>query len=1202
MATALQTKINQQDLKIYPSERLTQNDDGGGMPLGTPLTGALNELFQLIPSIARVNGAFFAALEYMGVQRADDEPLIGAFAAITKPPSDPTVSYLMFPATKFGESRADILKRIEAYNVATIESRMTLLSTQSANSKVVQAYQSLGEPLPTVGDVYCLRQDKAGYPLAEQYVQVTRVTSEEREFTDANGKKFKKIVIKLEISSKLIADFIGVDYPVEGYVNNPCKIRETGVADAAQYYGVKPLAQAIVKDMAKIQVTDLMEKIVPTNQISTPLLDLTAAGQRQTLFDGAKSGTDGIVTLAVSKQHNAGQISSLYFGNAITPNSVIIASSAGDITDKGGTLYRDATAVGSVDYARGTALISEPSFAAYLNTLKFRPASVELKVSDTMRIQVDINNRSDSYTFNINPPPAVGTLMVSYRSQGRWYDLTDTGSGVLRGASAQHGSGNINFATGSGNISTGELPDVGSAILLSWGTRTNYFNRSGGQASAKLLLQLSQDAAPSSLVLTWNNGTAKTARSDAWGNVTGDWTGKYDPQTRQVRIDTGANFNHPAGVLDVTAQYSTGEKAEKVLTSSQYAVNSGTVTFTLSDTFIRGTMQIVYEVFSGSKKTITLREDANGNLVDDAGEVKGAINYDTKQVSFNSLASIATKTPIYSQTDFGLGGYPFPDGTGRTVNVSRTVISGYQESNATVDITSIDNNGITLRFYSATAGAVTDNLKSDTLEVDLLPTFAEVVTPASVNFKWGKKSYFDKQGQIFTDLNTTTGAASLAGTIDYARGTALLKTWQWTTGAAPDIVSLVTSVSGNAVDAVTFRTPQSPIRAGSLQLRATAIDGSLITARATYGGALTATDVNGSVDAEYGVADVRFGQWVANDANAQAQSWYNPANVDGGQVWHPVMVFAETITYNADAYTYLPIDSNVVKIDTVRLPQDGRVPIFRRGDSILIRNAQTDNLGSAFTGGQTIQLSRTDVDRICLMDADNKPVLGDLWDYDLDAGTITFKPSIDLSSYKMPLKATHAQEQRNRIVDLDIDGTLSLLFATNRNYPIQDTYVSSLLIGDDLQVRVSVPFTQRSWNNVWQDTPVGDQLLNKLKLTDYPMVLTDDGAITDRWMVKFISGSQFELYSEALGFVGKYDTLTNLAPINPATGKPYFTIDKRAFGTDTPWAVQDVIRFNTWGTLMPVWVLCAVQPNPNPPTGTDGFEQYLFGDTTEITV
>lgn len=77
----------------------------------------------------------------MGVLRADDEPLIGAFAAITKPPSDPTVSYLMFKATRFGESRAEILKRIEAYNIATIESNMTLMSTQAKDSRIVQVYQ-----------------------------------------------------------------------------------------------------------------------------------------------------------------------------------------------------------------------------------------------------------------------------------------------------------------------------------------------------------------------------------------------------------------------------------------------------------------------------------------------------------------------------------------------------------------------------------------------------------------------------------------------------------------------------------------------------------------------------------------------------------------------------------------------------------------------------------------------------------------------------------------------------------------------------------------------------------------------------------------------------------------------------------------------------------------------------------------------------
>lgn len=585
----------------------------------------------------------------------------------------------------------------------------------------------------------------------------------------------------------------------------------------------------------------------------------------------------------------------------------------------------------------------------------------------------------------------------------------------------------------------------------------------------------------------------------------------------------------------------------------------------------------------------TVRDDGAGKLKDEAGAEVGTIDYAARKATFNPDTTVQIPKSVYKWVDAGNG-------------LERYIFDHYEYIPAGASMPIDESGSVEVWFYDTSPQSqVVEQLTSGTIEIDVLPNYAEVIAPSSLNITWGAKTYFDKLGTLFCDLNPVTGEAITAGTVSYQNGILLIKNWLWTDGSDPVVTSLVTSIDGNPVDSVTFRTPKAPLLAGRLSIRATATDGTLITAKASTGGVIKAANIDGTVDFEHGVAAVKFGKWVANDATAQAQDWYNAENVKDGQVWQPVSVFADSITYNADAITYLPVDSTVVKINTVRLPQDGRVPIFRRGDSILIRNARTDNLGSAFTGGQTINLSRNDVDRISLLDADNKPVLGELWDYDLDAGSITFKPSIDLSSYKMPLKAIHAQEQRNRVVDLDIDGTLSLLFPTNRDYPIEDTYVSSLSIGDDLAVRVSVPFTQRSWNNVWQDTPVGDQLLNKLKLTDYPMILTDDGAITDKWMIKFTSGSQFELYSEALGFVGKFDTLTNLAPINPATGKPYFTIDKRAFGTDTPWAVQDVIRFNTWGTLMPVWVLCAVQPNPNPPTGTDGFEQYLFGDTTEIT-
>ena len=1208
-----ETKINRSDLQFFPSERLTDNDDGGGMPRSTPISGEANELFNPISSIARVNGGFYARLVYAGVQRADDEPLIGSFAAITKPPSDPTVSYLLSRANKFGELRHESLDRIEAYNVATIESRMLLLSTQSQNSRLVQAYQRVGEPLPVVGDVYCLRQDKAGYPKHEQYIQVTRVTSEDRTFTLRSGQKeFTRTVIKMEISSKLIADFVGSDYPDESYADNPCKIRETAVADAAQYYGVKPLAAPITRDDITLQVPSLMDKIVPTNQVEVRLTDLTAAGQRQTLLDGSKTGAGGLITLSINKSHSTSSTTALYTGNAITPGSLNIDTAAGQVKDKGSALVIGETVVGSVNQAAGEVTINGASFSGYITSLSFRPAGRELQVGDTASTPVTINNRSYIWSRNINPPPAPGSLLVSYRAQGRWYDLRDSGDGVLRGASAAHGSGSVNFVTGSVEISTGELPDVGSSVMFTWGGRARYFNRSDQTPSAKMLLTLSQAAVPASLSLSWLNGTQKTAVSDARGNITGDWTGKYNAKTRELRIDTGANFDHPEGALDITVQYSTGTVQTSDITLSKLD-SAGNVSVTLSD-FLPGTVQISYHLKTPLGYHVTERgddintlptsvtDDGMGNLINADGITCGAIDYVTGVASFDPSLTRKLGRPVYR---YGFEGVIVSTGINMVIVQSKPVgmLSYYHYNDVAMTLPDNTTTAATASaFASNSESAVTDTLASGAIEVDLLPSYAEVVTPSSVNFNWAGKNYFDREGRLYTDLDPNSGAATAVGDIDYQSGHATLTSWTWVNGSPAILRSLLTSLTGNPVDQVTFRTPSAPLRPDSLNVWATAVDGTRISAVANVQGNLKAANIEGVVDVEYGVASVQFGAWVAAAGN-ESEPWYNPdAVTTDGKIWQPKQVFAETITYNATSYSYLPIDSNVVKIDTVRLPQDGRIPIFRRGDTIIIGNRVTTDIGSAHTGGQTVTLPRNDVTRIAVVDADDKPVNASLWDYDLAAGTITWRTPLDLSMYKMPLKVMHAQEERNRIIQADIDGTLTLLFAMRRSYPIADTYVSSVLIGGDLQVRVSIPFTQRNWNNIWQDTPVGEQLLNKLNIKDYPMILTDDGAIKERWMIKMTGTSTFELYGETLGFVKRGDTLTDLAPLNPATGKPYFTLPKQAFGADAPWANQDIIRFNTWGTLLPVLVLCAVQPNPNPPTGTDGYTMCLYGDTTEMTV
>lgn len=305
--------------------------------------------------------------------------------------------------------------------------------------------------------------------------------------------------------------------------------------------------------------------------------------------------------------------------------------------------------------------------------------------------------------------------------------------------------------------------------------------------------------------------------------------------------------------------------------------------------------------------------------------------------------------------------------------------------------------------------------------------------------------------------------------------------------------------------------------------------------------------------------------------------------------------YPEDLRYNAVTQDNLPLDSSIIGIDAVRLPADGRVPVFRKGDMIVISNRLKQDLGSAFTAAQKITLNRQNIDRLCLVDSKGKHVLAEKYTADLKAGSITFAEPLDLSQYTLPLTAVCAWEEENRVTGVDISGRLKLQFAIGRNYPKEHTFVSSALIGGDLLVRATEPFSQQAWDNVWSDAQRGEPILARTNVKDYPIKLASNGAITERWLIKFTTATQFELYGERLGLVAQSDTLTDLAPTNPATGKPYFTLKAAAFGGG--WSVQNCIRFNTYGTPLPVWILRSVQPSPDKQNGRDGFTACLRGNT-----
>ena len=1224
------TALTKQNLQIYPTERLDDSADGGGLMVKDPLSGRENELFTPISDVARTVGALNLRSVHGAVRVPENIPLGGAHMIISRPPKAENVSYLLYKGVRYGELRKDIIKRIEAYAVATIESRMTLLSTQSLGSRIVQAYQRPGEPLPLIGDVYCLRQEARGYPQVEQYIQVIRVTSEERTFTTPEGKEFVKTVVKMETSTALATDFIGVDYPVPGKAEPPCKLRETHIADGAQYYGVKPLAAEAKAQELKIRVPTLMEKLVPTAQVETALTDLTAAGQAQILAASSTAST----ILSGSTPLDDGK--NVHLGNAVLPGSLTLTAGGSTLNDRGGTLYAGDNPVGTIDYPRGILSFTQYVSGGSTWQATFRPAAEFIQVADSASITIVNNNRGYNYVQTIVPAPAPGSLQISYRAQGRWYDLRDDGTGALRGASAAHGSGSLNYATGTVSITCGELPDVGSEILYNWGTTATVNNRSGERPQATMLLQTEAGIAPGSIKLSWTDGNAKMAQDDGAGNITGAWRGKIDYRSGDITL---TDFAGGEQRLDVKVDYSVGEPQNKEF-KAPLRDGQGMVSLNLEQTQIkprsfRMTWNLLIEDYdrkvqegeaylrqAGYTDLLpvlnvqtclvdpykTVHDDGAGNVVDDDGTTFGTIDYARGVVKFKPDTTVKIPKPVYRKEPCGeriagqhLRPSLFNAAIIQTVVPFYRMIFDHYEYVPALASAPIDDSFIVTTSFRGqqSEDARTKQATSGTLRIDLMPTLSERVVPGSVRFTLGGETYTDRSGNLYYRLNPETGAGTKAGTINYDSGIA---TVELAGGTTVVLQSLAGTATGNPVDSAVWRVPSAPVRPQSIVIAYTPLGGSVKTVRADAGGKIEGPGIEGYIDYETGVVRVRFGQLV-DAAGNESKYWYNPDAVDGGKIWQPIPVYADIMTYSAVSYAYLPLDTAVIGIDAVRLPPDGRVPIFRRGDMIVIGHRLEDDLGSAHTAGQTVQLSRNDLDDICLRDAKGVPIEAKWYDYDLQSGKITWASPLDLSAYTLPIKAGHSREEENRITAVDIDGTLTLQFPISRDYPKNETHISSALIGGDLQCRVSPPFSQKTFDNVWADEPRGDTIAARLNSKDFPFRLTDDGAVTDRWAIIFKDGNQFELYSEAVGFVGKFDTLSDLAPINPATDKPYFTLPKGAFGITngaSAWAVGNAVRFNTYGTHMGVWVIRAVQPSAKRQNTTDGFMVCLRGNTTEI--
>lgn len=1190
------------DVKLVASQVMDDVAEGGGAPTANAIVdGASNSLFNDISELDRAGGRVNLRKVFASIQTDTTDTYLGGNVIVSDPPSDPRVAVTIFSTQEVFDRRTQARDRIEAYLNKGSMWNGYLLENHIAGQRSIQLFQRVGAELPTIGKTLFLVMNEGLPNEYAQYVRITRITSETRTFSYDLGSSiqdYQAMVVSCDLSDALRYDFPGSPPDrLFTMATGKTRTRDTVVADAAKYCGVVKTTQPVGIGDVAASVSSVFTQLVPSAQTETPLLDLTAGGTLETLI---ASGSD-TVSYTTAAAFNASTLLSV--GNAIQPGTLSISVSGTTLSDEGGHLLSGATVVGTVHYGRGQILLASnaPTYSG-TKTISFRPAAAPIRVADTAGVRVDIESRSYNYILTIVPSPAPGTLQVSYRAQGKWYDLRDNGAGVLKGVSPEYGVGTVSYTTGTVAVTLGALPDVGSEIVYAWGGKANYFNRaSGAIAPPSMALQLTHaGVTPGSVSITWNDGTARSATDNGKGVISGHASGTINYQTGLIQITPTVL---PAGGQTYSVAYTWGPPNEEEF-HAPLRNGDGSIDVEVDfDGLIPGTVELewnllidLYEYISTTPAELQLirqidpikivKDDGLGVLRDPQGMSFGTVNYATGVVRFKPDTTARIPVARYNVAQIG-----WTRTDGRVLPVYRNLFSHWEYIPAGASMPIDDTGWAKVRYRAAGASnATNDSFTAGALAIDLTPTFAENIVPGSICFTLGGKTYFDRLGSLYYDLDPVTGTATLAGQINYANGAASITAWVPAATNAVALRSLLTTLDGTPVDEVTFRVPASPVRPSSLQLLATRLSGGTINVSANNNGDIIGTDVLGSIDYETGVVRVRFGVWVVAAGN-EGQSWYDPdavVTIEGvAKIFKPVPVFADTIKYNAVAYSYLPLDADIIGLDPVRLPQDGRVPIFRAGDFAVIGHTATVGPFTA-TSGQVVDCGRQRLSRVRVLDGNGEVVTAD-YTADLEAGTVTFGV---VTGLVQPVTVEHRIEDMAQVSDVQISGRLTFTRQITHDYPV-GSHVSSALVSGDLRAYVSNLFDQASWNGSFLDAIQGASATATYNDVLAPIVVTNAGAITERWAIQFTNATSFNIIGEHVGVIATGTTGSDIAPINPATGKPYFTLS--AVGWGSGWATGNVLRFNTTGALFPVWVVRTIQQGPETVTN-DAFALLVRGD------
>lgn len=1201
--------ITSASILLLESERMTDTTDGGGRRTNRVIPdGVAGNIFPKVSRVDSVYGRVNLRKIYPHINTANLDVYAGAHFIVTDAPDNDRISVLAFSTGSDFDVRTAARDRIESYVIAGPVSRMTLYGRQLSGSQAILAYQRVEEPLPEVGDVYAISTEVGGVTTTQQFVRVQDVAHEVRTFTeDQVGGEFPRRVVTLTIGAPLRSEFTGIASPSRyGSVAAAASgcLRTTTVADAARYFGIQPLTAAVSSGALELSVASVYAPIVPTTQREVPISLASVAG--------AGFGVDS-ATVVITEPAFVRPVGSATFtyrtARPIKPGTLVITDSYTSTDNGAGEVTSAVTNngySGTVDYESGVLTLTSLNAGSFPSmTIRYVPQAWVSQAAHTQAIAVTLATRGTVYAVPLQPIPAPGTLIVDFRALGKWYRLRDNGAGELVGGDAQFGTGTVDYVGGGATITLGALPDVGSSLLLSWGSPVHYEVRTADAgASAFQEVQLTHfPVKPGTLSFVYPaNGTDYTVTADAAGVLSGGGvTGSLNNTTGRMRVEYGTRLPDHDGALSLAytqaeidpAQPDIPSGATLTATASIAAAGGATVATGVAAVAGSVSMLLACTHVAVGDLTVSVAVAAGGAATTQQHIVTvGGFRYEI--AAGQAVGTFSHATGVLTLAG-GLALYVQRWTWGNYYDTAHPADWYYQELNGAVTLAATGTHQVTYTrtlLTLDTARAETLALADAPMRVDLTRTSTAAVAPGSVRFSASGKNYIDRNGTLFCDVSQSTGSGTQAGAIDYAAGLCTLTTW--VKGAALSLAvqsCLVRFGDWTATDAF-FRTAGSPIRPASLYVQVTAADGELLTGTADQDGNITGAAMVGLVEQTMGVAAVSFGAMVTAAGN-ELESWYDADNVVGGMVWKPRAVLPGTLRHSEVVLSNLPLNADILGLDPVRLPSDGRVPIYRPADVVVIHNTDIYDAGTP-AAGSTITVGRTGLSALWLEDANKKKLADAIYTVDLAAGTATMAADLSLTGYVPPIAAKHRIEEMGLLSDVQINGQLTLTAPLLRAFPAGSQLSGALLYGD-LQARAANLFDQQTWTSVWQGTVIGSSATATYNDADYPVEVLNNGAVTERWRLNFTTTTSFQVIGENLGVIATGTTGTDLQPINNLTGLPYFTL--RAAGWGLGWATGNQLRFDTLAAAPPTWLARCVLPGAAL-TG-DSFDIQMRGDVDE---